>query len=78
MDLLRSIKRAWIQYRAFERVRTELADSSDRQLADVGIARGDIGRIAFEHAEHLAAEAVPEPTRPGVAGRRASAALRSA
>jgi uncharacterized protein YjiS (DUF1127 family) len=81
MDLFRPIRRAWIQYREFEKVRIELADSSDRQLADLGIARGDIGRIALEHAERFAAEAVPARTGSGVADgarRRISPAPRSA
>jgi uncharacterized protein YjiS (DUF1127 family) len=63
MEPLRSIQRAWIQYREFEKVRHELGDSSDRQLADMGIARGDIPTIAFAHAEEEAARLVPPATQ---------------
>lgn len=72
MDLIRTLKRAWIQYREFEKVRLELGDASDRQLADMGIARGDVGRIAYEHAEEQARRMVPEPAR--AAGRSARGA----
>ena len=59
MDLLNRIRRAWVRYIEHERVRNELALSTDRQLADMGIARGDIGRIALEHARQRAAALVP-------------------
>ena len=59
MSLIRALSRAWIQYREFERTHQALASSSDRQLADMGVARGDIGRIAYEHAEEHALRQVP-------------------
>ena len=62
MDLIRALHRAWIQYGEFQRVRQALADSSDRQLADMGLARGDIVRLAYEHAEAYAARHVPART----------------
>ena len=46
MELMNSIKRAWIRHREYERVWAELAFSTDRQLADMGLARGDIADIA--------------------------------
>lgn len=30
----------------------ELSHLSDRELADIGITRGDISRIAWEHSRH--------------------------
>ncbi|HXW40095.1 MAG TPA: DUF1127 domain-containing protein [Xanthobacteraceae bacterium] len=30
----------------------ELSQLSDRELADIGITRGDIPRIAWEHSRH--------------------------
>jgi uncharacterized protein YjiS (DUF1127 family) len=40
---------AWKRYDA---VRRELSHLSDRELADIGITRSDIDRIATDHAEH--------------------------
>lgn len=65
MELMNSIKRAWIRHREYERVWAELAFSTDRQLADMGLARGDIADIASAHAEQVAAALVP--------GKRAAA-----
>jgi len=39
--------RAWHRYNSSLR---ELSSLSDRELADIGIARSDIPRIAVEHA----------------------------
>ncbi len=38
------------RFRAYMRTHTELAGMSDRELADIGIARSDISAIAYEHA----------------------------
>jgi uncharacterized protein YjiS (DUF1127 family) len=76
MDLFRPLRRAWAQYREFERVRTELDDSSDRQLADMGIARGDIGRIAYEHAEQHALRLFPDAATAAASGRTVQPAAR--
>lgn len=40
---------AWKRYGA---VRRELAGLSDRELADIGITRSDIERIALDHADN--------------------------
>ena len=41
--------RAWKRYNANLR---ELSQLGDRELADIGIARSDIPRVAWESAEH--------------------------
>jgi uncharacterized protein YjiS (DUF1127 family) len=41
--------RAWKQYNANLR---ELSQLGDRELADIGITRADIPRVAWESAEH--------------------------
>lgn len=70
MDLLRSIKRAWVRYLEYQRVHDELAFSTDRQLADMGVTRGDIGRLARAHANARAAALVPEPRAAGASRER--------
>jgi uncharacterized protein YjiS (DUF1127 family) len=40
--------RAW---RRYERSLNELSRLGDRELADIGIARSDIPRISWEHAQ---------------------------
>ena len=74
MDLFRPLRRAWAQYREFERVRTELEDSSDRQLADMGIARGDVAWIAYQHAEQHALRLFPDATAAPIGRRTVQAA----
>ena len=39
--------RAWWRYNESTR---ELARLSDRELADIGISRSEIGRVAWDHA----------------------------
>ena len=41
--------RAWKQYNVNLR---ELSQLGDRELADIGITRADIPRVAWESAEH--------------------------
>ncbi len=51
MNLLNHIARTWKQYRTFRATLAELQGCSDRQLADMGFARGDLTRIAYEASE---------------------------
>lgn len=46
--LLAGLRRALVERRLVRRTRDELAALSDRDLADLGIRRGDIGRVARE------------------------------
>jgi uncharacterized protein YjiS (DUF1127 family) len=51
MSMLRKIGTIWAQYRAFQATLAELERCSDRDLADIGIPRAEIVRIAYEAAE---------------------------
>jgi uncharacterized protein YjiS (DUF1127 family) len=51
MDLLRTIKLVWTQYRAFQASLAELESCSERELGELGITRGDIPRVAYAEAE---------------------------
>jgi uncharacterized protein YjiS (DUF1127 family) len=68
MDLLDNTLRLWAQYREFRAVLRELESYSDRELAELGIARGDVTRLAYEEAERRVASpapaAVPEASAP--------------
>jgi uncharacterized protein YjiS (DUF1127 family) len=70
MDLLRNIALVYFQYRHFQDALAELKRCSDRELAELGIARSDIARFAYEEAEqHMAALAPRRPeTAPAAAG----------
>jgi len=43
-----------IKHKMFVKTRDELEKLNDRELADMGIHRCEIGRIAKEHAEKIA------------------------
>jgi uncharacterized protein YjiS (DUF1127 family) len=64
VNLLQKITLAWTQYRAFQAALAELNGYSDRELSDLGIARHDIARIAYEEAERRAGALVPSRTVP--------------
>jgi hypothetical protein len=51
MDLLNDSLRLWAHHREFKAVLAELATRSDAELAEMGIARSDVVRLAFEEAE---------------------------
>lgn len=55
MNLLQTIGLVWTQYRTFRAVLSELESYSHGELNDLGIARGDISRIAYEEAERRVA-----------------------
>jgi uncharacterized protein YjiS (DUF1127 family) len=68
MDLLKEIHRTWALRREFRTVLGELAAYSDRELADLGLGRGDVARVAYEEAERRVAAPRPDGSRPAQAG----------
>ena len=48
-----SIARFYQAWKRHEAVRRELSHLTDRELADIGISRSDIDRIAFEEAHNI-------------------------
>jgi uncharacterized protein YjiS (DUF1127 family) len=69
-----SITRTVNAWRRAETVRRELSQLSDRELADIGISRSDIDRIADEeaHLDPTYSFGKSRPARPA----RATAAVR--
>ena len=51
MDLLKNTLRVWAMHREFRAVLAELNSYSDRELADLGVGRADVARLAYEEAE---------------------------
>ena len=51
MNLLKNILSVWAMHREFRAVLAELDSYSDRELADLGIGRADVARLAHEEAE---------------------------
>ena len=49
-DRLSAIRAAWSQWRVYRRTLDELSELSDRELSDLGVARGSIRAIALEAA----------------------------
>jgi uncharacterized protein YjiS (DUF1127 family) len=45
------IKTAWLKHRLFAKTRDELESCNNRELADMGINRCEIPRIARDHAD---------------------------
>ena len=62
MDLFKNILRVWAMRREFRAVLAELNGHSDRELGELGLARGDIARVAYEEAERRILG--PAPSRP--------------
>ena len=59
MNLLESILRVLALHRAFRAALAELNRCSDREPGELGLARGDVARVAYEEAERRAAAPVP-------------------
>ncbi|HEX6011609.1 MAG TPA: DUF1127 domain-containing protein [Geminicoccaceae bacterium] len=51
MELLKHTYRVRAMHREFRAVLAELNTYSDRELADLGLGRGDLARVAYEEAE---------------------------
>ena len=47
-----SIARLFHAWKRYDAIRRELSHLSDRELADIGITRSDIERIAADHAQN--------------------------
>ena len=63
MYLLQKIGLFMAQYRAFRAAMVELKGYSDRELNDLGLARSDITRVAYEEAERRTAMLTPPRRR---------------
>jgi uncharacterized protein YjiS (DUF1127 family) len=50
-DMLTSIARLFNEWKRYSEARRELSHLSDRELADIGITRSDIDRIALGQAD---------------------------
>ena len=61
MELLNEIYRTWALRREFRTVLAELGTYSDRELAELGLGRGDVARVAYEEAERRIG--APRPRR---------------
>ena len=64
MELLKNPLRVWAQHREFRAVLAELNGRSDHELEELGLARGDIARIAYEEAERRIVTPAPATPRP--------------
>jgi len=51
--LLTRIQNFITRYNAYNAARRELSQLSDRELADIGIRRGDIDQVSWQSAEHI-------------------------
>jgi uncharacterized protein YjiS (DUF1127 family) len=52
-DLLRGLIARIASWRRYRATLTELSELTDRQLADIGILRADIARVARASARHV-------------------------
>ena len=76
MDLLEDALRVWAQHREFRAVLAELDSYSDRELADLGVGRADVARLAYEEAERrVATPAASRAEARAPAGRDPALAL---
>lgn len=73
MKLLEQIALLARRWATYQRVRAELETYSERELADMGLSRADIGRIAREAAA-LKAKTIAEH-QPAVLRQRSTAYL---
>ena len=48
MSITSSLSQSWSRFRSYRRTVSELSALGDRELADLGIGRGDIARLARE------------------------------
>ena len=64
MNLLRNIRIVFAQYREYQTVLAELGSYTDRELAEIGLARGDVPRLAYLEAERRVAALAEGDARP--------------
>jgi uncharacterized protein YjiS (DUF1127 family) len=75
MDLFKNALRVWAMHREFRAVLAELNSYSDRELADLGVSRADVARLAYEEAERrILTPAASRAKAPATAWRDAAAA----
>ncbi len=75
MNLLRNIRIVFAQYREYQNVLAELGSYTDRELAEIGLARGDVPLLAYAEAERRVGDLAPRGARTApAAGNLASAA----
>jgi uncharacterized protein YjiS (DUF1127 family) len=73
MNLLKSIPYVGAIHREFRAVLAELNSYSDRELNELGLARGDVARVAYAEAERrLVTTASSRADAPAPAGRNSA------
>jgi uncharacterized protein YjiS (DUF1127 family) len=81
MNLFRTVRLGLAQYRAYQAALAELGAYADRELAEIGIARGDVPRLAHLEAGRRVAALAEGDARPSAAtapaGAPAAAAARA-
>ena len=81
MSLFRTVRLGLAQYREYQAALAELGAYADRELAEIGIARGDVPRLAHLEAGRRVAALAEGGARPSAAtapaGTLAGAAARA-
>ena len=67
MNLYRTVRLGLVQYRAYQAALAELGAYADRELAEIGIARGDVPRLAYLEAGRRVAALAEGDARPSAA-----------
>ena len=73
MNLYRTVRLGLAQYREHQAALAELGAYADRELAEIGIARGDVPRLAYLEAERRVAALAEGGARPSAAAAPAGA-----
>jgi uncharacterized protein YjiS (DUF1127 family) len=77
MNLFRNIRVVLAQYREYQTVLGELGSYTDRQLAEIGLARGDVPRLAYEEAERRVGDLTSRRTGTAPAAGNLAAAAKA-
>ncbi len=77
MNLFRNIRVVLAQYREYQTVLGELGSYTDRQLAEIGLARGDVPRLAYLVAVRRVADLAPRRARVRAAAGSLAAAAKA-
>ena len=75
MNLIHDTLQIWAMHREFRSVLAELGNRSDGELAELGLDRGDLARVAYQEAER---RILTPATRPPVNQEDGAAAWRVA